>query len=563
MRKRLLHINVGKMWSKAVPIILLLTQPLLTGAGATSSNSSLTPSTLITTDQLYPLPLARPHPRTQSKSLSRHVGVSPPGAAPVKLADGDDDDDEEEEEEEDPTVPRFGHSLNDKQILDRMLHHQRYDKRIKPAVQPLHVNVSVVLLSLSSPDESSLHYEVEFFMQQKWTDPRLAFTDKRNREYLNALAHHKYVWKPDVYILKHGSYKSINPTEVSLKIYTNGTVFYTMRRHLVLNCEGDLHIFPFDSPMCTFSIESVSSPRSQMEFFWTGPNRVATDADSGSVASSPLLKRLNAYLIHNETMYCHGEEWRGDYSCLKVRLHFTRDKWFYYTTVFVPGLILVTSSFVTFWIEWNAEPARVMLGVTTMLNFFTTSNKFRSNLPVVSNLTAMNMWDGVCMFFIYASFLEFIVVNYLARWVQDPDTMKKKRDNAILDSLRIVATTLDMKHPENAGTLGAQLHNLGGNFESKLKEVKDRIPPELAAKVPLAGVLKSDATVTPPIDDTELEEAIGPLTSPPTTRGSYTLNSVKKIDTYSRRIFPCTYILFVLYFFIRYHHIEGALSIEY
>ena len=86
----------------------------------------------------------------------------------------------------------------------------------------------------------------------------------------------------------------------------------------------------------------------------------------------------------------------GDYSCLKVRLHFTRDKWFYYTTVFVPGkslipslffflfvnifehlgLILVTSSFVTFWIEWNAEPARVMLGVTTMLNFFTTSNKY-------------------------------------------------------------------------------------------------------------------------------------------------------------------------------------------
>ena len=39
-------------------------------------------------------------------------------------------------------------------------------------------------------------------------------------------------------------------------------------------------------------------------------------------------------------------------------------------------MILVTSSFVTFWIEWNAEPARVMLGVTTMLNFFTTSNKY-------------------------------------------------------------------------------------------------------------------------------------------------------------------------------------------
>ena len=59
--------------------------------------------------------------------------------------------------------------------------------------------------------------------------------------------------------------------------------------------------------------------------------------------------------------------------------------------------------------------------------------RFRSKLPVVSNLTAMNLWDGVCMFFIYASFLEFILVNYLARWVQDPEQKKHKRDNAILD----------------------------------------------------------------------------------------------------------------------------------
>lgn len=54
-------------------------------------------------------------------------------------------------------------------------------------------------------------------------------------------------------------------------------------------------------------------------------------------------------------------------------------------------------------------------GVTTMLNFFTTSNGFRSTLPVVSNLTAMNIWDGVCMCFIYASLLEFVCVNYVGR----------------------------------------------------------------------------------------------------------------------------------------------------
>lgn len=105
----------------------------------------------------------------------------------------------------------------------------------------------------------------------------------------------------------------------------------------------------------------------------------------------------------------------GNYSCIQVDLVFRRDKSFYFSTVFIPGMLLVTSSFITFWLEWNAVPGRVMLGVTTMLNFFTTANNFRSNLPVVSNLRAMNVWDGVCMCFIYASLLEFVAVNYLGR----------------------------------------------------------------------------------------------------------------------------------------------------
>eukprot|EP00092_Neocalanus_flemingeri_P056907 GFUD01067522.1.p1 GENE.GFUD01067522.1~~GFUD01067522.1.p1 ORF type:complete len:517 (-),score=85.69 GFUD01067522.1:50-1600(-) len=479
------------------------------------------------------------------------------------------------------------HELSDKEILDHLLHRQRYDKRIKPPVDgSLRVNVSVVLLSLSSPDESSLHYEVEFLMHQKWFDPRLIHDDGDRYAYLNGIHHHADIWKPDIYFIKHGTFKeNLSPSNIAVRIHRNGTVLFSMRRHLVLNCEGDLHIFPFDSPMCTFAIESVSFTRNQMDFHWAGANRIPEDSVSGSIALSPVLKRHNAYLIHNETFYCNElDEWRGDFSCLKVRLHFTRDKAFYWTTVFIPGIILVTSSFVTFWIEWNAVPARVMLGVTTMLNFFTTSNGFRSNLPVVSNLTAMNLWDAVCMGFIYTSFLEFVVVNYLARWVQDPDIQKRKRDNAILDSLRIVTTTLDLKHPGKPGTLGAGLLHLDGELKSKLKEVKQKIP----SKIPGTHIhdqkqmgLSEDSTVTmlsscgSKYDEDTLEH-VDPLDhmdrspsivepSPPEddSKGRYSLTQVKKIDVYSRRIFPILFFIFVFYFFIRYHAIEGALSIEY
>jgi len=128
------------------------------------------------------------------------------------------------------------------------------------------------------------------------------------------------------------------------------------------------------------------------------------------------MKTINAKMIRNETNKCNKRHtWRRNYSCLSVLLVFSRDQSFYLTTVFVPGIVLVTSSFISFWLDVNAVPARVMIAVTTMLNFCTTTNSFRSKLPVVSNLYAMNLWDFVCMFFIYASMIEFIIVNYIYR----------------------------------------------------------------------------------------------------------------------------------------------------
>ncbi|XP_044259913.1 glutamate-gated chloride channel isoform X21 [Tribolium madens] len=304
----------------------------------------------------------------------------------------------------------FEDGKSDKEILDNLLRATRYDKRLLPPVQEtVKVDVSVLLLSLASPDESSLKYEVEFLLQQQWFDPRLKYSNQSRYDFLNAIHHHNDIWLPDTYFIMHGDFKDpLIPMHFSLRIYRNGTVFYSMRRHLILSCQGHLNIFPFDDPECSFSLESISYEMKSIKYVWKN--------DEDVLKKSSSLATLNAYLIKNQTSECNQKNnWRGNYSCLGVRLIFTRDRAFYFTTVFIPGIILVTSSFITFWLEWNAVPARVMIGVTTMLNFFTTSNGFRSTLPVVSNLTAMNVWDGVCMCFIYASLLEFVCVNYVGR----------------------------------------------------------------------------------------------------------------------------------------------------
>ncbi|XP_045513092.1 glutamate-gated chloride channel isoform X17 [Pieris brassicae] len=420
----------------------------------------------------------------------------------------------------------FAAGKSDKEILDNLLKNSRYDKRLLPPVDGvLTVNVSVLLLSLASPDESSLKYEVEFLLQQQWYDPRLRYSNQSHYDFLNAIHHHEDIWLPDTYFIMHGDFKDpIIPMHFALRIYRNGTINYLMRRHLILSCQGRLNIFPFDDPLCSFALESISYEQSAITYVWKN--------DEDTLRKSPSLTTLNAYLIQNQTIPCPIKaSWRGNYSCLRVDLIFTRDRSFYFTTVFIPGIILVTSSFITFWLEWNAVPARVMIGVTTMLNFFTTSNGFRSTLPVVSNLTAMNVWDGVCMCFIYASLLEFVCVNYVGRKRPLHNVVYRPGENPVTQRLPavlsrigiILASPLGDKKRESTGAAdlvtctactgapGSCTHttNNGGVTEPCFVQVRKKEPP-------------------------------------------HPIRVAKTIDVIARITFPTAYAVFLIFFFIHY-----------
>ncbi|XP_049842402.1 glutamate-gated chloride channel isoform X4 [Schistocerca gregaria] len=430
----------------------------------------------------------------------------------------------------------FSDGKSDKEILDELLRKERYDKRLRPPVPgKLLVNVSVLLLSLASPDESSLKYEVEFLLEQQWYDPRLRYSNHSNFEFLNAIHHNEEVWLPDTYFIMHGDFKDpLIPVHFALRIYRNGTVVYLMRRHLILSCQGSLHIFPFDDPLCSFAMESISYEQKYITYVWKNSEE--------TLRKSPSLTTLNAYLIKNATTECEKKSiWRGNYSCLKVDLSFTRDRAFYFTTVFIPGIILVTSSFITFWLEWNAVPARVMIGVTTMLNFFTTSNGFRSTLPVVSNLTAMNVWDGVCMCFIYASLLEFVCVNYVGRKRPLHNVVYRPGENpvtqrlpAVLSRIGIIMATPLVCHRESDSE--RELLLLLGD-----KNKRDTSAPNEIVTCTNCGPNPCTHSANNGCA-TEVRKK-----EPP-----HPIRVAKTIDVIARVTFPIAYAIFLIFFFVHY-----------
>ena len=81
----------------------------------------------------------------------------------------------------------------------------------------------------------------------------------------------------------------------------------------------------------------------------------------------------------------------GEYSCLKVRLVFKREFSYYLLTIYVPSCMLVIVSWVSFWLDSKSVPARVSLGVTTLLTMSTQTAGVNRSLPPVAYTKGLSM----------------------------------------------------------------------------------------------------------------------------------------------------------------------------
>lgn len=335
----------------------------------------------------------------------------------------------------------------EKLILDNILsvghtHNSTgYDKRIRPAGingtvdQPTIVSVNILIRSISKIDDYRMEYSVQLIFREKWIDDRLRFDDLNGKLNYLTLMDPRKIWMPDLFFKneKIGHLHEITMPNMYIRIFPDGAVLYSVRISLTLSCSMNLKLYPLDKQTCSLKMASYAWKTDDLIFVWK-------KGDPVQIEDKLHLPRFS--LEKFETAYCNSKTNTGEYSCLTVDLLFKREFSYYLIQIYVPCCMLVIVSWVSFWLDQNAVPARVSLGVTTLLTMATQTSGINASLPPVSYTKAIDVWTGVCLMFVFGAMLEFALVNYASRSDMNHDLIHKSLATKYSEVDRSVLTEL-------------------------------------------------------------------------------------------------------------------------
>ncbi|XP_026804165.1 glutamate-gated chloride channel isoform X3 [Rhopalosiphum maidis] len=323
-------------------------------------------------------------------------------------------------------IPKVNYRHKEKEVLDQILGPGSYDARIRPSGVngtdgPVIVKVNLLIRIIEKISDQDMEYSVQLTFREQWMDERLKFNDYNGKMKYLTLTEASRVWMPDLFFSneKEGHFHNIIMPNVYIRIFPNGLVLYSIRISLTLSCPMNLKLYPLDRQTCSLRMVSYGWTTDDLVFLWK-------EGDPVQVVKNLHLPRftLEKFL----TDYCNSKTNTGEYSCLKVDLLFKREFSYYLIQIYIPCCMLVIVSWVSFWLDQSAVPARVSLGVTTLLTMATQTSGINASLPPVSYTKAIDVWTGVCLTFVFGALLEFALVNYASRSDTHRDDMSKKCD---------------------------------------------------------------------------------------------------------------------------------------
>ncbi|XP_039287195.1 gamma-aminobutyric acid receptor subunit beta isoform X1 [Nilaparvata lugens] len=431
-----------------------------------------------------------------------------------------------------------------------------YDKRVRPNYggPPVEVGVTMYVLSISSLSEVKMDFTLDFYFRQFWTDPRLAFRKRPGVETLSVGSEFiKNIWVPDTFFVneKQSYFHIATTSNEFIRIHHSGSITRSIRLTITASCPMNLQYFPMDRQLCHIEIESFGYTMRDIRYKWNeGPNSVGVSNEVSLPQFKVLGHRQRAMEISLTT---------GNYSRLACEIQFVRSMGYYLIQIYIPSGLIVIISWVSFWLNRNATPARVALGVTTVLTMTTLMSSTNAALPKISYVKSIDVYLGTCFVMVFASLLEYATVGYMAKRIQ----MRKNRFMAIQKIAE--QKQKEAAHPPGHPGHGDPQDHAPKQTATRYKthDSKGHYKSGLAGGGGLGGggTLDNRTNGRP----TDKEAVVPPPPPPHLNRSERELNklcgiSPSDIDKYSRIMFPVCFVCFNLMYWIIYLHISDIVA---
>ncbi|CAN9514789.1 unnamed protein product [Ophioblennius macclurei] len=167
----------------------------------------------------------------------------------------------------------------------------------------------------------------------------------------------------------------------------------------------DLTKYPMDKQVCTLQLESWGYNLQDVVFYWTRGNDSVKGLDT---------LRLAQYSVESYyTSVSRAVYETGHYPKLVLHFSLRRNVLFFILETYVPSILLVVLSWVSFWISQSSVPARTCIGVTTVLTMTTLMMGARTSLPNANCfIKAIDVYLGICFTFIFGALLEYACAHF-------------------------------------------------------------------------------------------------------------------------------------------------------
>ena len=259
------------------------------------------------------------------------------------------------------------------------------------------VSYGVLLVDVRRIDDVRQTMEVDFVVNLEWRDRSLANPGGEGIRQLDLGS----VWNPAIAILNQERLRKGRPDVV--RVDADGNVVFLQRYTVTITQRLDLTEFPFDHQV--FKITALSY-RSADE-----PVSLVFDENLGGE-----LGGLTILDWHLDPGTCRNTTLRAQHSraaAFEYVFEGRRRVAYYVWKLLLPMLVIVGMSFAVFWIDPSFTASQIGVATTSVLTLIAFRFAVSHQIPRLSYLTRLDLFNLGCTLLVFFAFLEVIATTNL------------------------------------------------------------------------------------------------------------------------------------------------------